>query len=46
MTRLNDNQQKNRTCGIVDLAAPADDKEKLKEKEKKDKCLNLAGELK
>ena len=42
MTRLNNNQQKKRTCKIVDFAVPADHRIKLKECEKKDKYLNLA----
>ena len=44
-TRLN-NQQKKRTCKIVDSAVPADHRIKLKECEKKDKYLDLARELK
>ena len=35
-----------RTCRIVDVAVPADQKEKLKENEKKGKCLNLARNVK
>ena len=47
MTRPNYNQQqKNRTCKIVDFAVPADHGIKLKECEKKDKYLDLARELK
>ena len=46
MTRLNNNQQKKRTCKIVDLAVSADYRIKLKECEKKDKYLDLARELK
>ena len=42
----NNNQQKKRTCKIVDFAIPADHRIKLKECEKKDKYLNLARELK
>ena len=34
--------KKNRTCKIVDFAAPADHRIKLKEYEKKDKYLDLA----
>ena len=37
--------KKKRTCKIVDFAAPADHRIKLKECEKKDKYLNLAREL-
>ena len=44
--RLNNNQQKKRTCKIVDFAVPAEHRIKLKECEKKDKCLDLARELK
>ena len=47
MTRPSDSQQKKkRTCQIVDIAVLADHKVKLKENEKKDKCLDLARELK
>ena len=46
-TRPNNNQQqKKRTCKIVDFAVPADHRIKLKEYEKKDKYLDLARELK
>ena len=45
-TRPNNNQQKKRICKIVDFAVPADPRIKLKECEKKDKCLELARELK
>ena len=45
-TRLNNNQQKKRTCKIVDFAVPADHRIKLKDCEKKDKYLDLARELK
>ena len=38
--------KKKRTCKIVDFAAPADHRIKLKECEKKDKYLDLARELK
>ena len=44
--RLNNKQQKKRTCKIVDFAVPTDHKIKLKECEKKDKYLDLAWELK
>ena len=37
---------KERTCRIVDLVVPADHRIKLKENEKRDKCQNLARELK
>ena len=40
------NQQKKRTCRIVDFAIPADHRVKLNESEKKDKYLDLARELK
>ena len=43
---LNTNQQKKRTCKIVDFAVPADHRLKLKESEKKDKYLDLARGLK
>ena len=42
----NNQQQKKRTCKIVDFAAPADSRVKLKESEKKDEYLDLARELK
>ena len=45
-TRFNNNQQKTRTCEIVDFAVPANHRIKLKECEKKDKYLNLARDLK
>ena len=45
-TRFNNNQQKKRTCKIVDLAVPADHRIKLKESEKRDKYLDHARELK
>ena len=45
-TRLNNNQQKNRTCKIVGFAVPAGHRIKLKESEKKDKYFDLARELK
>ena len=41
-----DNQQKKRTCGILDFAVPVELRVKLKESEKKEKYLNLARELK
>ena len=40
------NHKKKRTCKIVDFAVSADHRIKLKECEKKDKCLDLARELK
>ena len=45
-TRPNYNQQKKRTCKIVDFAVLADHRIKLKECEKKDKYLDIARELK
>ena len=45
-TKPNNNQQKNRTCKIVDFAVPANHRIKLKEYERKDKYLDLAWELK
>ena len=45
-TRPYNNQQKVRTCRIMDFAVPADHWVKLKECEKRDKNLNLARELK
>ena len=45
-TRPYNNQQNKIICKIVDFAVPADHRIKLKECEKKDKCLNLAQELK
>ena len=43
--RVNNNQQqKKRTCRIVDFADPADHRVKLKEIEKRDKYLNLTME--
>ena len=39
-------KKRKRTCKIVDFAVPADQKINLKESEKKDKYLDLAGELK
>ena len=46
-TRPNNNQQqKKRTCKIVDFAPLTDHRIKLKECEKKDKYLDLAKELK
>ena len=47
MTRsYNNQQQKKRTCRIVDFTLPADHRVKLKECEKKNKYLNLIRELK
>ena len=49
MTRLNNNlkkEKRKRICKIVDFVFPADHRIKLKEREKKDKYLDLAGELK
>ena len=40
------NQQQKRSCWIVDFAVPADLRVKLKESEKREKNLDLAGELK
>ena len=40
------NQQKKRICKIVDFAVPADHKINMKEREKKDKYLDLARRLK
>ena len=45
-TRSKNNQQKKRTCRIVDFAVPADHRVKLKESEKNDKYLDLARVLK
>ena len=45
-TGPNNNQQKRRTCRIVDFAIPADYRVNLKENEKTDKYLDLARELK
>ena len=42
----NNNNDKNRTCRIVDFAVPADHRLKLKEIKKKGKYLDLARELK
>ena len=39
-------QKKKKTCKIVDFAVQADHRIELKECEKKDKCLDLARELK
>ena len=36
---------KKKTCQIVDFAVPPDHRVKLKESEKKDKCLDLVREL-
>ena len=40
------NQQKNRTCRIMDFAVPAEPRVKLKKSEKKDKYIGLVRELK
>ena len=40
------NKKKKRICKIVDFAVPVDHRIKLKEREKKDKYLDLARELK
>ena len=45
-TRPYDNQQKKRTCEIVDFAVPADHRINLQESKKKNKYLDLARELK
>ena len=45
-TKPCDNQQKKRTCEIIDIALPADHRIKLKECEKKDDYIDLARELK
>ena len=45
-TRPYSNQQKKRTCKIVDFVVPADQRVKLKESEKKDKYIDLAKKLK
>ena len=42
----NNQQQKKRTCRIVDFAVPGDLRVKLEESEKKGKYLDLARELK
>ena len=44
-TKLWNIQQKKRTCRILNFAVPVDPKVKLKEREKKDKYLDLAREL-
>ena len=46
LIRLNNNQQKKRTCKIVDFAVPADHRIKLKEYEKNDRYLDFVRELK
>ena len=46
MIKPYNNQQKKRTCRIVDFAVLADHRIKLKESKKKDKDLNLARESK
>ena len=43
---INKERKKERTCNIVDFPVPANHRIKLKECEKKDKCLDLARELK
>ena len=43
-TRPYNNQQKKKICKIVDFAVPADHRIKRKEREKKDKYLDLARE--
>ena len=43
---INNNNNKKRICKIVNFAAPADHRIKLKKCEKKDKYLDLARELK
>ena len=45
-TKPYNNQEKKRTCRIVDFTVPAGDRVKLKESEKRDKYLDLARELK
>ena len=45
-TRPYNNQQKKKICKIVNFAIPADHRIKLKEREKRDKYLDLARELK
>ena len=42
----NNQQQKKRICKIVDFAVQADHRIKLKESQKKDKYLDLAGNFK
>ena len=44
--RPSDSQQQKRTGQIVDFAVSVDHRVKLKESDKKDKYLDLAGELK
>ena len=39
--KTKEKRKKQRTCKIVDFAVPACDRVKLKESEKKDKCLDL-----
>ena len=43
---INKKKKKKRICKIVDFAVPVDHRIKLKECEKRDKCLDLARELK
>ena len=45
-TRPYSNQQKKRTCKIVDFVVPPDHRINLKESEKKDKYVDLSRELK
>ena len=45
-TKPNNNQQKKRTCKIVDFTVPTNHRIQLEECEKKDKYLDLARELK
>ena len=45
-SKLNDSQQKKRTCWIVDIAFPTDHEVKLKEREKRERYQDLASELK
>ena len=42
MQQIDDRQQKQTTCRIVDFAGPADHRVKLNESEKRDKYLDLA----
>ena len=42
----NNKKKKKKICKIVDFAVPGDHRIKLKESEKKEKCLDLARELK
>ena len=45
-TGLHNNQQKKRTCRLVNFVAPADHRVKLKESKKEDNYQDLAWELK